>query len=330
MSRHELRWSHGRAVVDTVAAMLSDVELQVQGTPFRPFAVAHWAPADPAVAALPGHLRHLGAEFVCLPFGEGGRPSSVAPEWDLLIDDRRTVPAHGPAADAEWEVIDARSDRVSLRLEYPDVGPVAAIERSIVGRDGEPSLEMSLRIEPRADGAVPVALHPILRLPERAGDLVLHADFALGMTHPAPAIAGMLRPGATFSYLGAVPAESGLVDLSGLPCAAPTESNVQLCGMRGPVRAEFLAGGVALEIDWDRSILPSVQLWLSDRGLGDAPWGGRYRGLGIEPMAAAFDLADQVSTGSNPLTRRGYATAVPLCAGIPVVIDYAYRASSIK
>ncbi len=330
MSRHELRWSHGRAVVDTTAAMLSDVEFLVGETGFRPFAAAHWSPDDAAVAGLPGHLRHLGAEFVCLPFGEGGRPDAVAEEWDALIDERRDAPAHGLAADAEWQVIAEADDRIALRLEYPDDGPVAAIERRIVGIGGEAALALELRIESRADGAVPVALHPILRLPERAGGLVLHADFDEGMTHPAAG--GPLQRGAVFGDLCTVPVDGGVVDLSRLPLprgASDADVNVQLCGVRGPIRAEYAAEGMMLEIDWDRRILPAAHLWLSDRALPDAPWSGRYRGLGIEPVAAAFDLAAAVSIEENPLTLRGHRTAVRLGAGIPVMIGYTYRAYKV-
>ncbi len=45
-------------------------------------------------------------------------------------------------------------------------------------------------------------------------------------------------------------------------------------------------------------------LWISDRALQEAPWNGRYRGLGVEPVAAAFDFGEAASAGPNPIARR--------------------------
>jgi hypothetical protein len=89
--------------------------------------------------------------------------------------------------------------------------------------------------------------------------------------------------------------------------------------VRGPVEARF-ADGCGVVLDWDRTVLPSVLLWISDRALGGDPWEHRYRGLGVEPVAAAFDLPPAVSTGPNPLAAAGVRTAVPVDPEHPLMV----------
>lgn len=84
-----------------------------------------------------------------------------------------------------------------------------------------------------------------------------------------------------------------------------------------------------MTLDWDRDILPSLMLWISDRGAEDPPFNGRYRGLGVEPLAAAFDLADAISTAPNPLNRRGLRTAVEITPQAPVCINYSVTAAPL-
>jgi hypothetical protein len=113
-----------------------------------------------------------------------------------------------------------------------------------------------------------------------------------------------------------------MIDLSRLPLGPPVEDVVQLCGIRGPVRVINDDDGYELQLDWDRSVLPHLLIWLSDRGLPDAPWHGAYRGLGLEPVASAFDLDPAVSVAPNPLSEAGFATAVTLTPEVDTVIDY--------
>lgn len=324
MSRHAIEWSHGSATVETTAAMLDHCVFLVDGVPFSPLARAPWLDEGEAPADLPGHLRRLAGEFVCLPFGEGGPACEVAVGWEDLIGGVANVPSHGPAGDEEWERVEQRAGGITLRLRYPEGHLIDFLERRIDGVEGEPALALSLRIVARRDGATSLGLHPIVRLPEEPGALALSADFAFGLTYPALLAPGVARTrsGSTFDSLDAIPGVTGPVDLSRLPLDSPAEEVVLLCGARGPVTVQFREERMLLEVDWDRDILPSAQLWLSDRALQEAPWGGRYRGLGIEPIAAAFDLADEVSTAVNPITDRGVATAVELREGHPLVIDY--------
>ncbi|MCW2966292.1 MAG: hypothetical protein JWM71_64, partial [Solirubrobacteraceae bacterium] len=321
MSEVGFGWSHGRGTVALTAGMLTECVFDLDGRPFAPFATAPWPPGS--TPSSPGHLRVLGAEFVCVPFGEGGSPAGVVPDWAGVVDGSTNAPPHGLPADGEWQLAAVQDGGVTLAFEFPADHPIERLERRIDGVPGEPAIELSLVVVARRSTRTSIGLHPIVRLPETPRALRIVADFDEGFTYPAPVPPGSSRvePGRRFADLARVPGHAGEEDLARVPFERPTEEVVQLAGMRGPVRVLFDEEAAGLEVDWDRSVLPSVQLWLSDRALQDEPWNGRYRGLGVEPVASAFDLSNETSTRGNPISDAGYATAVALTAGEPLRID---------
>lgn len=326
MNEVRFSWSHGRAAVALTAGMLTECVFDLDLRPFDPFARGPWSPD--ALPALPGHLRMLGAEFVCLPFGEGGMLDGVVPEWESVVDGTVNTPSHGMPADRDWRLADVRDGGVTLQFDFPPDHDLERLERRIDGVPGEPELQLSLFVVARRRTRTSLGLHPIMRLPDRPRSLRIVADFETGFTYPAPVPPGRSRvtPGRRFTDLSRVPAQGGVEDFTRLPFEGPTEEVVQLAGMSGPVQILFDEEAAGLEVDWDRSILPSVQLWLSDRALQDEPWNGRYRGLGVEPIASAFDLSNAISTRPNPISGEGYATHLDLEAGESLRIDYKLRA----
>lgn len=321
MEEYRLSWSHGEAVVLSTAAMLAECRFDLPRGAFRPFARAPWMGTvdDPGII---GHLRELGGDFVCVPFGGGGPEPVGPPEWAGLMTDPPLRPIHGPAGDAEWQRVSATASAVTLALDYPEEHPVRRLERSVRGVDGSPALAFELVIHPRRSGPISVGLHPILRLPERPGALELHAEFGFGLVHPRSVLPG--RP-QEFARLDAVTVAGQSYDLSHVPIALPG-LNVQLCAMKGPLRAVFLDEGMGVDLDWDRTILPSLQIWHTDRGIDGPPWHGRYRGLGVEPVASAFDLNTALSVRPNPISRRGVATFVALRDGVPLTVRHGVSA----
>jgi hypothetical protein len=143
--------------------------------------------------------------------------------------------------------------------------------------------------------------------------LEINADFSLAWSYP-----GILEPdrmvcepGQQFKSLRDAPRRhGGRIDLHRLPLGPPTEDVVLMAGMRRPVCATFHGESFVLELDWNREQLPHCMMWMHDRGSDAEPWAGRYRGLGLEPMAAAFDGPWSLSVGPNPLNAAGYATSV--------------------
>ncbi len=218
-----------------------------------------------------------------------------------------------------------------MRLAYDETSPVRMLDRAIAGRDGEAALDFRLDIHARREAHISLGLHPIFKLPATPGSLALEAAFETGFTYPGMIPPGKMvtLPGRTFSSLSAVPGPSGPVDLSQLPPGGEVEDVVQLGLVRGPIVLSYRDEGVAMQLDWDRSLVPSTLIWLSDHGATDAPFCGRYRGLGVEPIAAAFDLADAVSVSANPINEKGIATAIPISPERPISIRYAISARSL-
>jgi hypothetical protein len=303
--------------------MLADCTFFLPKGSFSPFARAPWMGTvhDPAII---GHLRELGGDFVCVPFGAGGHKGYAPPEWASLMDKPPLLPIHGPAGDREWTIVSADAAEIVLSLDYPEDSPVERLERVVAVRPDAPALDFTLRIHARQTALISVGLHPIMRLPDELGHLALSADFAFGLTHPAQTAPGQRQE---FSSLSAVPQPSGEVDLGHPPLAAANVS-VQLCGMRGPLTATYLDEGAGVELDWDRSLLPSLQIWYTDRGIQGAPWNGQFRGIGLEPIASAFDLNNGVSIGPNPINQRGIPTAVQIHAGQATTIRHSVLAFS--
>lgn len=302
MTDHHLQWSHGSARVLTMAAMLADCTFQVAGRGFSPFARAPWMDHGGK-----GHLAVLGGDFACLPFGIG-RATTGPPKWAAIMSGPTAGPIHGPAAEEEWSVLEASDTAIRLRLDYPAASPVLWVERRIAAVPGVAGLQCSLMIHARQRAVISVGLHPILRLPDQPGRLRLLAEFDFGLTHPGY---GAME----FSRLEEV-------GLDHVPLHPRRDLNAQLCGMRGPLRAIWLDEGMGVDLDWDRALLPSLQIWHTDCGIAGPPWHNTYRGIGVEPIASAFDLDTSVSCAPNPINARGVATCITIDPAAPVTIRH--------
>ena len=268
MAAHHLHWPHGQATVLTTAAMLANCMFALPNAPFSLFARAPWIGQvhDPTMI---GHLRELGGDFACLPFRIGRPTPGAPPEWSAVISGPAQGPIHDPTADADWGVVAASDMAITLALDYPDASPVLRVERTLTARPDAPALDCTFRIFARLKTAISAGLHPILRLPGRPGRLHISADFALGLVHPG-------NGGAEFQRLDAVPRTNVAVDLSHVPLSPRSDLSAQQCGMRGPLRATYLDEDAGLDLDWDRSLLPSLQIWHIDGGISPAPWNNAY------------------------------------------------------
>ncbi len=86
-----------------------------------------------------------------------------------------------------------------------------------------------------------------------------------------------------------------------------------------------------LQLEWAPADLPSVILWISNRGRPGYPWDGKNLALGIEPVCGAFDLGNAVSNASNPIaTDHHVSTSVALSPGKPWATKYRISVSSLK
>jgi hypothetical protein len=315
---HQLKWSKGEATVLTTAAMLADCSFALPNGPFRPFARAPWLGKvdDPSII---GHLRVLAGDFVGLPFGAGRPVPNAPPAWRDLMVHEPLHPIHGPVADADWTIIGGDDAHVRLRLDYAADSPVAWVEREVRAVPDTPGLEFTFTIHARRAARLSAGLHPNFRLPERPGRLALEADFDFGLLHPGYVGADGRQE---FHSLDAVPNGDSDITMSRIPIAPRMDRNVQLCGMKGPLRARWLDEGAGILLDWDRTLLPSLMIWHTDGGIAGEPWNHQFRAVGLEPIASAFDLHTELSAGDNPINARGVATAIEIGPTRPTIIRH--------
>ena len=312
-------WSHGELAVTSLAAMLTELVFHLEHGDFRPLARAPWlddaVPASRDRPAPATHLDVLAGEFACVPFGTD----------------------HGYGANSRWDVaVDGGGVRAAI--DYPRGSPISRLERRITPCAGEARVVFDLVIHAREKVRLPIGVHPILRLPSRPRALSIQASFDSGHTHPS---AGERRHvtshGARFTELSRVPAGTGTVDLSRLPLASETDPAMarggvddggMLCGARSPLSVLYLDEDAELVMEWDDTTLPSINYWYSDRGVTGAPWDGRYRGLGIEPVCAYFDCGAALSAAPNAISDDGVSTTLTLTPDEPITIAYSLAARS--
>lgn len=318
-----LDWDGGSAVVETLGGMVAPLRLRLpDGRWVEPLSIAPWA-GEALASDSPGILRGLRGDFPCVPFGTGDA-GPLAPRW-AGVPHAPEGPPHGAAANGDW-LVTAAADHLSARFVGPDDGPLAALEQEVRGA-GPGRVQMTLTIHPRRDCRLPLALHPIFRLSSTPGGTRLDPGVPGPVwTHPTEARDDPcpLVPDSVAPDLGHLPGRDGTPhDFSHLPLPRPTESRLLIPNASGRFTLHHSPEGWSVTLAWDAAILPSVMLWVSNRGRTAAPWNGRHLALGVEPCAAAFDLGTAGSAGDTPLSRAGVTTAVTLVAGQPLVIRHA-------
>ncbi len=279
--RWQLAWDRGHAEIFATGAALHNLVFAFDdGSSCRPLAEAPWI-GDATLAKddrVSAHLKLLGGEWPCVPLGT----TTVDPHH------------HGYGTDNAWHVTGEGMGAIELAVDYPQDHPVARLERRISGVRGETAIDLELTVVARKGCMLPVGLHPIFRLPEAGKRMRLAAGFARGHTFPGVFEPGVSRfaAGTEFAALDAVPlATGGSADLSGPP-AELREEIVFLEGIDGGVALSYPDDGYTVRLEWNSADFPSLVLWLSDRGRSAAPWSNRFRGIGIEPVAAFFDNTD--------------------------------------
>lgn len=323
-----LCWDGGEAVMEPLGGMVAPLRLRLEdGRWVEPLAIAPWA--GEALPGAPGILRGLRGDFPCVPFG-GGDPGPLAAPW-AGVPFAAEGPPHGFAANSDWQV-GAADGMLAGRIDYPNESPIAELSQEL--RPAGPGrVEMLLRVVARRAARLPLALHPIFRLSAEPGgtrvDLGVH-----GAVRVHPTLAGEdpcpLLPDGVAESLAQLPARDGKArDYSRLPLAEGIESRLLVTGSGGRVRLLHGPEGWAATLEWEAAVLPSVMLWVSNRGRQGAPWSGRHLALGVEPCAAAFDLGVAASAGPNPLAAEGVATALALAPGQPLVIRHAISVAGL-
>lgn len=322
-------WSHGRLTLSRLGAMLAPVVFAAPGHPdFSPLQIAPWH-REPIGAEQTGLMRGLRGDWPCVPFGRTDRPADLPAGWSARTP--HDAWGHGHSAHHDWDWL-ATDDphTLALTIALPDTDPIARLTRTVRARPDAPVVDLGLCIEARTPCTLPVALHPTLRLDAGrvALDLPPHGP---GLSYPVPAEPGRSRlaPDQCFDRLGSVPTADGPpADLTRFPQPQDSEDLLQLMALGGPVTARYLDCGWALELDWDRALLPDLMLWISHRGRLYPPWNGRHLALGVEPVCGVFDLGRVAAPpADHPLSTR---TGLTLTPGQPLVVRSRFSARPLS
>lgn len=338
-----LKWEFGSLNVLAQGGMLADVTLKIgEGREIAPFYQAPWLGDGQSLD--PELLENLRSEFPCVPFGGTYPLDSVTPEWRTALSydptagestlDETDELLHGAGCVGTWDLMQRSETSIRIGVDYPESSVFARLERQISCDPRAARIEFVLDIFARSKGRRPIGIHPNLAFPDIAGALQVEpADFRFGAIHPAGPEAGVSRAkaGGFFEALDAVPlGAGGIGPFDRLPFSHSTEEILQLCGMtEGRVRLTNHADQTAYTLTWDERIIPSLQLWISNRGRAGPPWNGRNMCLGVEPLAGVFDLGTRAGVSENPINQRGVPTAVDLAPEAPISFHYAFQAEAL-
>ncbi|MBW7921128.1 MAG: hypothetical protein H3C51_03405 [Rubellimicrobium sp.] len=325
------------ADVQSLAAMIGPVRFRLGDRWVEPLAVAPWGDdTGPEFDALPGTIRRLRGEWPCAPFGSDADRPELPDDWQPQDASPLTVTdpdLHGFCANNDWELVERADESIVLAIEPPEDHALARIEREIRLSHDRAGVEFRLVLHPRRDCLLPLGLHPVLPLGADPDSVILHlAHGARAWTYPVDTEPG--RSIIAVDQRDIDPAQVALrdgrhIDIRRLPLPSQSEDLVLLTGLGGRIGCELPRMGCRLDLTWQEEHLPSCQLWVSGQGRLFYPWSGRFRGLGVEPVAAPFDLGPAIAAGANPLNRAGTATAVRLTAGVAFSTRYAMDCSAL-
>ncbi len=324
-SSRAVAWAHGVVTAESLGAMLGPTLFVLpDGRQIAPFHIAPWAD-ETGNGPLPGVLRRLRGDWPCVPFGgdadrpaQGGWPASTA---NPTVD----AEAHGYGSNHDWSFDTPSATEIRLTIDYPEDHPVQRLERRIIPDPLQPAIDFELTITARRDGALPIGLHPCIRVPKIAGGM--HIEMAgkiAGATFPGDVDpSSILAPGQIAEDWHDMALRDGTrIDPSRVPLARHTEDLVQLLGVPGRVALHNTIEGYRVYLDWNPKHFPSLLLWNSNYGRQFAPWNGRHLALGVEPICSAFDLGPKICAAPNPISARGVPTARSFRAGEVFVTRY--------
>lgn len=323
-------WGSIRGEVAALGGMLGPVWFTLpSGRDVQPFAVAPWADDPPEKRdALPPILRQLRGEFPCVPFGVSETRTDLPDHWMDGVD--LTSPrvdefAHGYSANASWHLVEQTHKAITIAIDYPRGYVVKRVQRRI-SHDGDLRVRIDLQIEMRQGAALPIGLHPIFALPTQVGAAHLSIPSLQSVrSFPVPVDASsQFMPDQTADSLTQIATQDGAtVDVTQLPLALETEELLAVSLTEGKVRMSDEFSEYAVALSWNIELFPQCLLWISNRGRKAYPWNGRFCAIGIEPIAAAFDLGVAHSANTRgPMSQAGTITQAQLSSHEPLSTSY--------
>jgi hypothetical protein len=337
MPYYSLETEKMQAMLNSVGAVVGDVKVFINSRWVNPLAKAPWSEC-PERILLPPILQELQGEWPCIPFGITKPLDLFSKEWtngknielDTLIDN---LFPHGMTSNNEWTVSEQTENSIRLSLDYPKCSAINAIDRVISLDDESLSLKISLFVDVHRNIELPIGLHPIFSLSEQVGATEISVgDYSFGRTYPIQfEPSSRLKVDTEFTDLSAVPTSDGDEEsLLYFPLDNNREELVQLFETNGEVKIKRHDEQFESILRWDKSIFPSLCLWISNRGRSDYPWNSRYLALGVEPTASFFDLNPSIGGGvNNPLTRKKIKCLHKFVSGSDNPIHYLIQFKSL-
>ncbi len=328
-----MRLSNERAQVSLqrLGAMLHDCAFVLDdGRTVTPLYDAPWrGDSGPDFDALPPIIRELGSEWPCVPFGrpdvapdlpDGWTPADGADLWDDF--------AHGYGSNHDWTLERLTPSAARALIDYPDGAPIHRLERSVTLLADRAGLDLSLTVVAERDAAVPIGLHPVLAMdgaPPGSFRLSVPAT-TRAWTFPVEVEPGRshFAPDQRSVPLGGLEDRTGApVNARLMPPAGDTEDLLLLTGTGGRVDVMNADKGYGVSVQWEAAQFPGCLLWISNGGRDYYPWNSRVSALGVEPVAAPFDLGLAYAVSDRtPLARASVPTVVQMSSRKPFSTRY--------
>jgi hypothetical protein len=224
-----------------------------------------------------------------------------------------------------WGIVEQNDDEVKMHLDYID-DSVDRITRNVAFLQDEKGIAFENRVKVNRDMETSIGIHPIFRLNEKPGSMRLILPKAKFIaTYPTkPEKISTFKPNCFLDDITHVPLiDDGSMDASRLPLDYNTEELLLVGGLKeGKVVLENLEEGYRVILAFDIGCFESCMLWMSNKGRDYTPWNSRNLCLGIEPVTAAFDFGENISTSHNLLNEKGIKTCVKMKKQQEYAIDY--------
>ncbi|MEH6631800.1 MAG: hypothetical protein V7776_13270 [Halopseudomonas aestusnigri] len=329
-----------RLKVQSLGAMIGPAEFILpEGKTIDPFFSAPWSDETnhPLYTSLPPLLRKLRGEWPCVPFGRTTPPEGLKSDWKIKAPAENItseINPHGISSNSEWSLEKKDNKSLICKLEYPKDHPIERLERTIVLSQNQPTLYLSLTIHARESTFLPIGLHPVFTLPTLpAAARISVSENTRAWTYPVEVETdnSWFQANQKDCKLNELVKRNGKTDrLRSLPFEEPSEDLVLLSGTGGEVKLDHLQGGYSATLNWDSETLPSCLLWISCGGREYYPWNGRVKAIGIEPIAAPFDLGiAQSGDLETPLAAAGIPTGIQLDPAKSLTINYSISIQSL-
>jgi len=261
-------------------------------------------------------LAPLRGDFFCMPFGDN----------EEVYRDKK-FDLHGEPASRKWRFESLETGKISsLTLSMKTKGLPGKITKTLSIIDGHNVVYIQHLLD-GFSGSTPLGHHPNLAMPQSQGSVHISTSaIKFGMTNPTEP--GRSDEGEYFSAmvnkrftsLSKVPliwSESRYGDFSCFPARCGFTDLIAVFHKPTPNRPAWTTATFEdKSFMWfslkDAQVLPTMLMWISNRGRHGSPRNGRNCCLGLEDVCGYFAKGIALSVKANPLSRQGIPTAIRL------------------